>query len=220
MTDTNRTDFDSAFQCYICRKSFPVYGAKLRKGQTKVRDHDHLNGAHRGAAHSLCNLKLRKTYKISVFLHNFCGYDSHLTVPTLVEFKGRLMKVIGQGLGKYLQLAWDDDIVFKDSLQFLNGHLELLVDCLLKSGKDKFQQLHAVFQNVTGDEGIDMLLRKGVYPYDYMDSVEHFDERELPACEAFINRLTNRECIEADYSHAQNVWHKFKSERFLDYHNL
>ena len=56
MTDANQADFDSAFQCYICRKPFPVYGEKFRKGQTKVRDHDHLSGAYRGAAHSLCNL--------------------------------------------------------------------------------------------------------------------------------------------------------------------
>ena len=220
MTDANQDDFDSAFQCYICHKPFPVYGAKFRKGQSKVRDHDHLTGAYRGAAHSSCNLKLRKTYKIPVFLHNFRGYDSHLIVPAFTEFKGLLMKVIGQGLEKYLTLTWDSDIVFKDSLQFLNGRLELLVDCLLKSGKDKFHQLNAAFENVTDEEGIDMLLRKGVYPYDYVGSVERFDERELPTREAFFNRLTNQECSEADYNHAQKVWQKFKCERFLDYHNL
>jgi len=159
-------------------------------------------------------------YKVPVFIHNFRGYDSHLIVPTFTHFKGMNMSVIGQGLEKYLTLTWDGTIVFKDSLQFLNGKLESLVACLLKSGKDKFRVLRAAFEGETDEAGIDMLLRKGVYPYDYMNSVDKFPEAQLPAREAFFNRLTNQQCSEDDYERARSVWAKFKCKSMLDYHNL
>jgi hypothetical protein len=131
-----------------------------------------------------------------------------------------VMQVIGQGLEKYLSLTWDTTIVFKDSLQFLSGTLEALAACLLKSGKDKFVALHEAFHAKTDDAGMDMLLRKGVYPYDYMKSVERFGEKKLPERDAFFNRLTNTECSEANYKHAEDVWKKFKCESIRDYHDL
>jgi hypothetical protein len=160
MTQADYEDFNRATQCYVCQNPFPVDGDRhVRPGSQKVRDHDHLTGAYRGAAHSYCNLKLRKTYAIPVFLHNFRGYDSHLIVPAFTEYKGMSLEVIGQGLEKYLTLTWDKTIVFKDSLQFLSSRLDTLVACLLKSGKDKFKVLRAEFPDVVDDAVFDKLLR-------------------------------------------------------------
>jgi len=47
------------------------------------------------------------------------------------------------------------------------------------------------------------LVRKGVYPYEYMDSWESFDEEELPPKEAFFSRLTGKGISDDDYQHAQ-----------------
>ena len=220
MTDADKQNFSTATICYICRKPFPDDTTSRKKSESKVHDHDHISGIYRGAAHSACNLKLRRTYTIPVFLHNFRGYDSHLIVPAFTQFRGLEMKVIGQGLEKYLTLTWDKDIVFKDSLAFLSGKLEAVVACLLKAGKDKFRVLRGEFRNITDEAGIDMLLRKGVYPYDYMDSATRFDETELPPRASFFNRLTGTECSEADYEHARRVWDKFNCTSMLDYHNL
>ena len=153
MTVANQADFESALVCYICGKQFPDEYTNTKRSLAKVRDHDHLTGTYRGAAHSKCNLSLRKTYKIPVFIHNFRGYDSHLIVPAFTQFKGMVMQVIGQGLEKYMSLTWDNTIVFKDSLQFLGGRLEALVECLLKSGKDKFHALSEAFRAETDDTG-------------------------------------------------------------------
>ena len=133
-----------------------------------------------------------------VFLHNFRGYDSHLIVPAFTEFKGMDINVIGQGLEKYLTLTWDKTIVFKDSLQFINGKLETLVSCLLRSGKDKFRVLRENFPNITDESVFDLLLRKGVYPYDYMNSAERL-AGPLPPIEEFFNKLTDTACSDADY---------------------
>jgi hypothetical protein len=220
MTQADQVDYDRAISCYLCGNEFPEEHANTRRAQSKVRDHDHITGAYRGAAHSQCNLRLRTTYKIPVFIHNFRGYDSHLIVPAFTHFKGMVMQVIGQGLEKYLSLTWDTTIVFKDSLQFLSGSLDALVACLKKSGKDKFKVLTEEFAGKTDNEGMDMLLRKGVYPYDYMNHVDRFAEQKIPPIEEFFSRLQNKPCSAADHKYADDVWKKFGCHTMRDYHDL
>ena len=52
----------------------------------------------------------------------------------------------------------------------------------------------------------DLLPRKGVYPYEYIDSFARFDETQLPPKSAFESSLTEEGISAADYAHAQNVW--------------
>ena len=67
-----------------------------------------------------------------------------------------------------------------------------------------------------------MLLRsKGIYAYEYFDSFDRFDERELPPIEAFSSRLNAGKGISKDeYAHAKSVFRHFKMETLQDYHNL
>ena len=53
------------------------------------------------------------------------------------------------------------------------------------------------------------MLRKGVDPYEYMDSWKRFDET-LPEKEDFYSDLTTEDIIDADYKHAKKVWKNFK----------
>jgi hypothetical protein len=90
------------------------------------------------------------------------------------------MQVIGQGLETHMSLTWDGTIVFKDSLQFLSGTLEALVACLKKSGKNKFKTLNEAFAGTADNEGMNVLLRKGVYPYDYTNHMDRFAYPKIP----------------------------------------
>ena len=65
-----------------------------------------------------------------------------------------------------------------------------------------------------------LLLRKGVYPYEYMDSWKKFDETALPAKEAFYRNLNLEDVSDEDYAHAQKVWDVFKINNLGDYHDL
>jgi hypothetical protein len=64
-------EFQNANVYYICKKEF----SKIDK---KVRDHCHITGKFRGAAHDFCKLKVRTSLKIPVFFHNGSGYDFRL----------------------------------------------------------------------------------------------------------------------------------------------
>ena len=65
-----------------------------------------------------------------------------------------------------------------------------------------------------------LLLRKGVYPYEYMDSWERFTEESLPDKESFYSELNNEHITDEDYAHAQKVWSIFNIKNLGQYHDL
>ena len=66
--------------------------------------------------------------------------------------------------------------------------------------------------------------RKGVYPYEYMDSWEKFKETKLPVKEAFYSKLNMKGISDKDYEHAQQVWERITPESenvtLGDYHDV
>ena len=64
------------------------------------------------------------------------------------------------------------------------------------------------------------MLRKGVYPYEYMDSWERFNETSLPSKKEFYSNLNMEDIDEIDYRHDNNVFKSFKLENLGDYHDL
>ena len=126
---------------------------------------------------------------------------------------------IGQGMEKYLTLSIGKYITFKDSLQFLGASLEQIGKNLRASGMGKFKMLRAEFPGANSDQ-LDLLLRKQVYPYEYMDSWERFNETSLPPKDAFYNKLRDQPLTDIDYAHAQKVWSAFGCKTILDYHHI
>ena len=70
-----------------------------------------------------------------------------------------------------------------------------------------------VLQNV-------LLLRKGVYPYEYVDNLERFSEISLPSKKAFHSNLNMEDISDIDYRHANNVFQRFKLTNLGGYHDL
>ena len=65
-----------------------------------------------------------------------------------------------------------------------------------------------------------LLLRKDVYPYEYMDNWERFNETSLPSKESFYSNLNMKNIEDIDYRHGNNVFNKFKLNNLGDYHDL
>ena len=65
-----------------------------------------------------------------------------------------------------------------------------------------------------------LLLRKGVYPYEYMDSWKRFKEESLPDKESFYSELNKEHVTDEDYAHAQKVWNTFKIKNLGEHHDL
>ena len=206
-------EYDNTTRCYICRHEFVEGKAK----GPKVWDHDHITGWFIGAAHRKCNLERPVSFKIPVFFQNFRGYDAHLIVHEFGKRPDREIKVIGQNMKKYLQVEWGQNMVFRDTLQFLPASLKNLAASLAKVGRGYFQNLNDVVTDVYPDAYVELLERKGVFCYDYVDSFLGHEEPALPPREAFFNKLLSVECTQADYTHAHYVWDNFNCSSLKEY---
>ena len=67
---------------------------------------------------------------------------------------------------------------------------------------------------------LDYYLRKGVYPYEHMDSFERFNETKLPPIESFYSELNLSEISKNDYKHAQKVFEMMECRDLGDYHDI
>ena len=65
-----------------------------------------------------------------------------------------------------------------------------------------------------------LLLRKGVYPYEYMDNYERFNDESLPNKEYFYSELNKVGITDEDHKHAQKVWKEFNIKNLSEYHDL
>ena len=162
--------------------------------------------------------------------HNLSGYDSHLFIKNLGSTNGGI-DCIPNNEEKYISFSknikvgeYKDkktgkvkdknfNIRFIDSFKFLPASLEALVNNL---PKEAFNNLGRYYK---GDE-LSLLKRKGVYPYEYMNTEERFNETKLPPKEAFYSRLSGEGITDEDYKHALNVWDVFKMKTLKDYHDL
>ena len=90
-----------------------------------------------------------------------------------------------------------------------------------KSINGLIKKFPIVYQFCEGDlNKYVLLLRKGVYSYEYMDSWEIFDETSLPDKEAFYSELNLEDITDNDYVHAKKVWKVFEINSLGEYHDL
>ena len=89
-----------------------------------------------------------------------------------------------------------------------------------KSVNDLIEKLPGMYKFCNGDiNKFVLLLRKGVYPYEYMDSWEKFNETSLPAKKDFYSELTLEDIRDKEYEHAQKVFKEYRTD-MGDYHDL
>ena len=105
------------------------------------------------------------------------------------------------------------ELRFIDSLRCMASSLDKLSNNLKI---DQFVNLKKYYSGYQ----ISLLLRKGVYPYDYIDCLKKLDESSLPPKEEFYSKLTGEGITDEDYQHAHTVWKKFNIESIKDYHKL
>ena len=179
----------------------------------KVRDHYHVTGKYRGATHWSCNVNLKMTKKIPVIFHNLKGHDSHLIFKELSKFNVKI-SVIPNGLEKYMAFTINENnLVFIDSMQFMNSSFDSLVENLLS---EDFKYLFEEFS----DEKLKLVKEKGINPYEYMNSFKTFKEDKLSDKSNFFSSLKGSGINEEQYDRAINVWKVFKINKLGEYHDL
>ncbi len=237
MSDSEKDQHKKTKNCYACGDEFGTLrvNERSKKGEKVIKcaDHCHITGKYRGAACDKCNL------------HNLEGYDAHLFVKSLGLEEGDI-KCIPKTDEKYISfsknvpmetIVSDDgrkkticlEMRFIDSLKFTLKSLDALVKTL---GEDQFKtltsQMIPQIPKETSDgkkkhdriKSLELLKRKGVFPYEYMTDFSKLSETSLPPKEAFYSQLNESGISDKDYDHAKKVWSTFNCKTMRDYHDL
>ena len=115
MTTENEKNYQESQDCWICNEKLDT---------DKVRDHCHITGKFRDAAHSKCNLKLKILKKLPIIFHNLEGYDGHLIFKKLNNFNNIDIQVIPKTSEKYMSIIINRNSISLESLQFYKGLLD------------------------------------------------------------------------------------------------
>ena len=167
---------------------------------------------------------------IPVVFHNLSGYDAHLFIRELGAHTPE-MGVIAKNKEDYISFSIKvpvekyigkegnekDKLIefrFIDSFKFMSSSLDSLTKNLVSGGKKLFG-----FEDYS-ELQYDLVTRKGVYPYEYVNSWNRFNETQLPPIDAFYSNLNMSSISEEGYQHAQRVWEEFGIRNLGDYHNL
>ena len=102
-------------------------------------------------------------------------------------------------LGKHL--------VFMDSFQFMASSLEKRAANL---PADAFKHTLSAFQN----EKLQLMKKKGDYPYDFMDSVKKFDDQQLPSKDGIYSQRNSEYISVEQYRHAQKIWSTVELKKY------
>ena len=153
---------------------------------------------------------------IPVVCHNLAGYDAHLFIRELAKYTEH-MGVIAKNVEDYISFSIkvevdkyidsegnekskEIELRFIDSFKFMSSSLDLLVNNLAK-GDHKFWGFEE-----NSDSQHELLIRKGIYPYEYMNSWDNFNESRLPRKDTFYSNLNMSGVSDKEYEHARNVW--------------
>ena len=222
MTDDDENKFKNTIVCHICNKQYT-------KKDIKVRYHCPITTKYIGSAHQECKLKLHldpDKIKIPVIFHNLRGYDSHFIMQEIGnivkkhtyknkkgEVKQMSINAIPNNMEKYMAFMLGNNLTFIDSFQFMSFSLDKLVSNL---PNEAFKYTNKEFKN----KKFELMKQKGIYPYDYMDSFDKFNDLKLPTKDDFYSILNNQHISNEDYKHAKNIWKTFNISSMGEYHDL
>jgi len=174
-------------------------------------------------------------------IHNFRGYDSHLICESVSKSKSaHRIEVVAETFERYKTMRVGQ-LKYIDSFQFMNSSLSKLAEnigavkckktnsynhlfridknhCMSSPEKYTINMAYFIKKGYTKEQ-MALLLRKGIFPYEYINSLNRLNEIELPPIHNFHSAL-GKKVSQNEYEHAQNVWRAFNCKNLGDYHDL
>ena len=224
MTNEDWQKHRNATECHICDKS--LY-KDLYLDSMAINDPD--SGKYCGQSHRRCYHQAPKNKyaprdirkpkdEIDLWIANTQETCLFCVDPLLVPNFKDSVRDHDHMTGKYCGAA-HNECNFKLKLNSKTAPIPVFfhkLDKLVK-GSGEFRVMHRM---VPEENKRRLLLKKGIYPYEYMDSFERFGETQLPEKEKFYSSLSGQGITDEDFAHAKQVWETFGCQNLGDYHNL
>ena len=162
------------------------------------------------------------------------NYDGHLIIQNAEKLSNKKkIDVIAQNSEKFINIGFDS-LSVKDSFSFIAASLDKLVSMTKYDNTDEKDRRKWVLREnwqsnfrysskndiIKTEKCLDLLTEKGVYPYDYMNSFDKFNDEHLPSKEQFYSGLTEEDITNDDYNKAKQIWQHFGIKSMGDYHDL
>ena len=162
------------------------------------------------------------------------NYDGHLIIQNAEKLSNKKkIDVIAQNSEKFINIGFDS-LSVKDSFSFITASLDKLVSMTKYDNTDEKDRRKWVLRNnwqsnfrysskndiIKTEKCLDLLTEKGVYPYDYMNAFDKFNDEQLPSKEQFYSRLTEEGITNDDYTKAKQIWKHFDIKNMGEYHDL
>jgi len=210
MTKEDNKRHKRAEKCYLCERKFD-------DPSEKFRDHNHLKESNNflGAVCNICNLHCSSfKSKVPLFFHNGGKFDMHFLIEKFDKLTklNDIMVLPKSGESFNAITLFNRNLQIRDSYNHLGNSLAELVRINKESGRTFFHS-----EKTFGGKNIDLLLRKGVFPYAYITSEEKLKETSLPEAREFFDPLSEKSITEENYQHARKVWNSFSCKTIEDY---
>lgn len=211
ISQAEQIQFNQSKKCYLC-------GIDFIDNVIKCRDHCHATGNYIGAACQQCNLRRRKPRYLKIFMHNASKFDMHFIIQAMAQFPEKIKNIsVLPFNGENFRTLTFNSFQFLDTMSFLPTSLAQLSLNLSQSNHD----YPILKQTYLAQFGLDKILRKGFFPYEYCTSYQLMKKtKRLPKREAFYSALNEEVISEKDYCFANQIWSLFQCKNLLDYAEL
>ena len=171
---------------------------------------------------------------LSNLVNNLSGIDNKEPENKFIDNMRSMTDLLSQSINKISEIdrkmsrssKKEQENKFIDSMRSMMASLSQSIDKVSEIDRKisyaalikKFSKTYQLYNKDLNKSAL--LLRKGVYPYEYMDSWKRFKEESLPDKESFYSELNKEGITDEDYAHAQKVWDALNIKNLGEYHDL
>lgn len=193
LSEDQEREYNSAQYCYLCKTNFTIK-------DPKVRDHDHITGEYRGAAHKSCNLSfLRQKRYVPILFTNNTKYDANYIIRGLMNTtKIHLLAKTSEKFFTFNCKLTKSDLTFRfiDNTMFLGDNYEKICSTIILK-KAKYRKLY--------------------YPYNLLRNYFQILEYYTPNRNDFYNPKTCKEMTDIEFSDFKQIFEKHKFKTLQEY---
>ncbi|XP_065354938.1 uncharacterized protein LOC135949335 [Calliphora vicina] len=212
LTEQENLDFMKNDSCHVC--------SEVISEHDKVKDHCQFSGKYKGPAHYFCIFNKKLLTFFPVIFQSFSAYDCQLFVNEFNNIDSGSINIIPKNKDSCISLSKTInsdigvklEIRFLDSFSFIPSKLADVVKHLTINDLNTFKSMYP-----DDLSKFNLLIKKAVFPYNYIDSVEKLSDTCLPSRDKFYNKLRQTECSLEDYKHAEAIWAKFECKTLKNY---
>ena len=211
LTDEEELLFQKDRECYYCERGFNLFNLD-GKLEPKVRDHCHLSGKYRGAAHNTCNLNAKQHNQIPVVFHNLSHYDGKFIAQGFSRVCNYKIDVVPKSYEEYISFTIRS-LKFIDSYRFLGCSLDAATEAMVDEDRKILRK------EFPDDDIFNMMKHKGECPYEATENHSYYDIIEPSPKEDFYSTLKRKGLSERRHNRYLDVFNKTGCRNRGDYND-